>query len=430
MADLTQVYLQPNEQDQTRQNSVTRQLLEVLSNRRYLNIRDFGAIGDGTTDDTAAITKCFKAAAANGSAVFIPYGNYNLNGAIATDGILSIFGRGFNSTIVQKKATGDTFTRTTDTNQILFSDFTISAFGNSGNCINISSDCSAVFNNVYFKNPNTGIFLQKGGNDRVTNCIFDTVGNAGIQMQNIVTPDEGDHSIEGCTFDGPAGGGATGIIWGGAGGMRVVNNKFSGMDYGIIYSPAANNTATGQSEVVGNSFDLQAQVNIDFSNTFTGCTFNHLSIVGNYFASTSICINTETGNSSYWLSNVDVIGNEMNCVGGTAIANLNGTCSDFYFSGNTLSANPVFIISATSSNHVIGENDYSGASAIFDNISNTVTTKIIGLQMGAGAPSFAATRGTIYSNMSATAAATRLYINTSTSTSAATSAWAHFTASS
>lgn len=47
-----------------------------------VNVLDFGAIGDGVTDDTAALTAAINYAGANSKAVFIPAGNYRVTSAI------------------------------------------------------------------------------------------------------------------------------------------------------------------------------------------------------------------------------------------------------------------------------------------------------------------------------------------------------------
>ncbi|MEI9995882.1 MAG: glycosyl hydrolase family 28-related protein [Rhizomicrobium sp.] len=47
-----------------------------------LCVRDFGAKGDGETDDTEALRACVAAAAAQGKTAFVPAGNYKLTGDI------------------------------------------------------------------------------------------------------------------------------------------------------------------------------------------------------------------------------------------------------------------------------------------------------------------------------------------------------------
>jgi parallel beta-helix repeat protein len=44
--------------------------------RAHLNVRDFGAVGDGRTDDTAALQAAIAAAPADGAVVFVPAGVY------------------------------------------------------------------------------------------------------------------------------------------------------------------------------------------------------------------------------------------------------------------------------------------------------------------------------------------------------------------
>jgi polygalacturonase len=42
----------------------------------YVNVRDFGAQGDGKTDDTAAIRKALDSLPAEGGVVYFPAGHY------------------------------------------------------------------------------------------------------------------------------------------------------------------------------------------------------------------------------------------------------------------------------------------------------------------------------------------------------------------
>jgi polygalacturonase len=49
-----------------------------------LNVRDFGAVGDGTTDDTAALAAALdKCGRERGGIVFAPTGNYLIKGHLS-----------------------------------------------------------------------------------------------------------------------------------------------------------------------------------------------------------------------------------------------------------------------------------------------------------------------------------------------------------
>lgn len=53
----------------------------------YFNVKDatYGAVGDGTTDDTAAINACITAAKLGGGTVYIPAGRYRLTAPLVVD---------------------------------------------------------------------------------------------------------------------------------------------------------------------------------------------------------------------------------------------------------------------------------------------------------------------------------------------------------
>lgn len=55
---------------------------QAIRDLKYLtyNVKDYGVIGDGTTDDTTAINSALTAATTNGGIVFFPQGRYKTNG--------------------------------------------------------------------------------------------------------------------------------------------------------------------------------------------------------------------------------------------------------------------------------------------------------------------------------------------------------------
>ncbi len=64
--------------------------------RDSFNVKDFGALGDGATDDQAAIAACIAAAQAAGKAVFVPAGNYHHSSTFTLNGVV-MYGEGYSS---------------------------------------------------------------------------------------------------------------------------------------------------------------------------------------------------------------------------------------------------------------------------------------------------------------------------------------------
>lgn len=58
------------------------------------NVKDFGATGDGTTDDSSAIQACIVAAKVAGRGVYFPDGNYNIATLGTQSGRLFLYGNG------------------------------------------------------------------------------------------------------------------------------------------------------------------------------------------------------------------------------------------------------------------------------------------------------------------------------------------------
>jgi hypothetical protein len=71
--------------------------------REIVSVKDFGAVGDGTTDDTAA----FVAALATGKDVYIPAGTYRITSSITLPTKCRLFGAGVDRTIINSNIPGD-----------------------------------------------------------------------------------------------------------------------------------------------------------------------------------------------------------------------------------------------------------------------------------------------------------------------------------
>jgi hypothetical protein len=106
--------------------------LGILSDR-HISVLERGALGDGTTDDTAAINTAITYAAANNLRLYFPAGTYKVTSTltISTDK-LHIFGDGRGGTIISYAGSGPAF-NVTAFEGVRFRDFKLVAANASGN---------------------------------------------------------------------------------------------------------------------------------------------------------------------------------------------------------------------------------------------------------------------------------------------------------
>jgi hypothetical protein len=78
-----------------------------LSDSNTVNVKDYGATGNGSTDDTSAISAAVNSAPPTGTMVlnvYFPTGTYVLSGAITVPSHIRIFGNGDSSVLHQTAA--------------------------------------------------------------------------------------------------------------------------------------------------------------------------------------------------------------------------------------------------------------------------------------------------------------------------------------
>ena len=74
-----------------------------MSSRGRISAKDYGAVGDGVTDDTEALEKAFDAAAEMHVSLYIPAGTYLIRRPMPLKSGMEVYGDGV-STIIRKKA--------------------------------------------------------------------------------------------------------------------------------------------------------------------------------------------------------------------------------------------------------------------------------------------------------------------------------------
>lgn len=81
-------------------DAATRGYLDSRLRSLTVSVKDFGATGNGTTDDTAAINAAIQSLPANGGAVYFPSGTYKISDNIVSRNALVMTGDGSSSTVI------------------------------------------------------------------------------------------------------------------------------------------------------------------------------------------------------------------------------------------------------------------------------------------------------------------------------------------
>ena len=294
-----------------------------MINGAVVNVLDFGAIGDGTTDNTAAMA----AAHATGNIVYYPAGTYlftKLSTAITSGGIL---GDGPTETVLYSTDTSSNSlmvfnglwqnsSSQQNNNAFVFRDFAVTATTSKtlGACIEITAPIVStvqqenqitVFDNVTYRNFATGIYFKSASFWKVLDCNFIDYRVAGIQVANIYNSDSGDGMITNCLFEtNPVSSGNAGILQNSSGGLKITGCKFLGASFG--YKMAWTGTDSSNLQFVNNSFELMDTYAISLTRTSGSATFKLINITGNNFALNGFFIGTD---SNTWLSKIAITGN-------------------------------------------------------------------------------------------------------------------------
>lgn len=103
--------------------------IAISSLRSVLNVKDYGAVGNGTTDDTVAIQAALTAAA--GKACYIPEGTYQISNLLALPSSIYLFGAGPASILRLVNGTNKTVMTANTKSDVVLDNFAID--GNSAN---------------------------------------------------------------------------------------------------------------------------------------------------------------------------------------------------------------------------------------------------------------------------------------------------------
>lgn len=329
---------------------------------------DFGAVGDNSTDDTAAIQAACNAIS-SGGIIYFPPGTYKVTGAItiSAGGRLVGAGRAL-SIIATTSGTANVFT-VSATAAVSFEKLQITSgvVRSAGAGIQFThgttENVGSTVDDCIIGNQFRGLHFLRAQQWKVSKCYIADSYSIGVYVQNTYNVDSGDSSITESTFDNSRGGTTYALFQGSGGGLRFCNNKILSHTYGVFFDLESAAT-TGILLIEGNSIEGQTTTAIDVENANSNGGFTHVIIKGNQISGAANGVVTSGG--SDFLNSVIIEGNSISVSsGGTCVSLSRGI--KVYVGGNVYIGNggsPIGLIAGSQiSNLMFGTDVSQGISA-------------------------------------------------------------------
>lgn len=190
-------------------NDVAAQLAQTAHDlkQRSINVKNFGAKGDGVTDDTSAIITAYETST-HGDTLFFPQGTYLISSTLTINRAIYIKGNGFYNTIIKKVGSGDGVVLNTSYAKMF--DITVTSDGTSTNGVVIAKPNIDI---ARVKSSGHGQHGIKCNIDtwiiNINECdVFNNNGN-GIHMEANGSSDQVNNvNVVGCTIHSNKGHGA------------------------------------------------------------------------------------------------------------------------------------------------------------------------------------------------------------------------------
>lgn len=251
----------------------------------WFTVTSYGAAGDGTTDDTAAINTAIAALnSAGGGVLYFPAGNYLVSAGLTSITVAAtIMGDGLTSQVTCSSATANLFTLTVTGTIVRDLYLYNSATATAGAAIRTTvGGITNRYERLRIFNFWIGIDHEIGYDWSVSHCYFDGIRKYAIEVNN-ANPDSGDYTIHGNLFSTSASSDAAIRIVSG-GGARITNNKVNGGS-GVGYAWAVDYAWTAGSSVIslitGNSFENTRSGGVRM--LFSGGSYKGIVIDANQF---------------------------------------------------------------------------------------------------------------------------------------------------
>jgi len=380
-----------------------------------LNVRDFGAVGDGVADDTAAIQAAITQSSPWGT-IMIPEGVYRVTSTItfpAFSGLNGLKIKGIGSGTVIKPALGVAVVFDAQGDFVLFDNLQIDGALTSG----------AI--GIVFRGDNNNNYVS------VTNCFFGTI-SIGIQILTdswtvarcqftgaTTAIDCANWAMNGSCYDNYTLGGTTSVLLrtdtAAASpqqpeGVRIFSNTFLNTDAG---AKAIDIRSGLEISIFNNIIDQTGSAGFAiYAQPDSGQVISHLKIRDNW-----LCAGPTSSGYGVWVAegvgnNANNIFLEGNTIVGTTVASVGiamtsvsgywVTNNHFYGTGTSLLTNPLVIVTSNFGT-VLGNKGLSTEAGNVDN--NTLRGQLTVENSTIGATAINANYGSVNSRIAATASA-------------------------
>ena len=216
---------------------------EIINSKNYVSVKDFGATGNGVTDDTPAINSALTYCETINGTLFFPSGNYLTTGNFIINSKISIKGEGEtlniitdplptqlnagSSNVISSSTTNNLFVVNVD--GVSFENITLSCSVGSTTGAGVLFNKGNVMrmNNVGVRSFNINVDVVNGASWNISNCDFYNPITNNISINHLLLTDGGDQSIFSCNFFTGARTAITHLLYRGGGGLKITNSKIN-----------------------------------------------------------------------------------------------------------------------------------------------------------------------------------------------------------
>ncbi len=330
---------------------------------RKFDVKTYGALGDGTTNDTSAIQAALAAIPSTGGVLYFPAGQYKYAGSTLTlNKQVTVEGDGGGNKFVTGLTTGSNgfpAISTIDFNSSNGTLFNVTANGCAFKNLGLRNTSSTTptdgagilvssagdrtrFDSISVDGFYIDIDVQAGSAETFDNCWIVAPVLYGIKLRNIALPDGGDHAISNCSIYAAASRGATSAIRiESGGGVKITNSKIVSMTTPLFVNgidlAVANNVSTNDLLVSNCSIEGFSGIGIKGTTGATSSFWRNIVITGNQIApgtaNNQYAINLSATTAGDF-SGVAITGNWANIVSSSNPAMFLANCSNVSLTGN------------------------------------------------------------------------------------------------